>query len=688
MNLSAYAQPLINFLHLHPHSAGIITFFIVFCEAMAVIGVIIPGSITMTAIGVLVGSNVIPAGSTFAWAIAGAILGDEISYLLGVYYQDRLHRIWPFKKHPQLLEKSEVFFKKHGGKSVFLGRFIGPMRAMMPMVAGMFKMPQGRFLVAAVPSAAMWAVGYIIPGVLLGALSLELPPKVATQFLLAILAIIIALWIVTWLAHHFAKRIYRWYDKYVMNSWLFMQQHRSLCWFTNLLNDPREPENHTQLSLFLLAIVSVLIFTMVFASVAMHGVLTKLDSPLYNLLLSLRIPFFDHIMVAFTLIGEEVTLIGASVLLLLWLLYKRYWYIAGHWFAALLLSVTAIFAVKGILFSPRPGGMENFQHTSSFPSGHVMLSLAIAGFWSVIVARELPRERRWIPYAGAGVIVALVALSRLYLGAHWLTDVVGSLLLGTVVVLVLTISYRRRHTLYFFLPRFVLTSVIMLLVVAVCYGSYSYSKKIYSYSLKCPQQTIALADWSKEVGTTIPLYRLNRLGKPIQAFNVEWAGSLDKIEEVLLKRGWVKQPISQDLHDVILNLAGDSMASHFPLFPQLYHNRHMALLMMKETEQNHVAVVLRLWQSDIMLQSQNSILPLWLGVVDYHYANHNLFKIPLKDSNSGGESHRHKFDGATETLGGYMEDFQWQKTLYPKEKLPAEMQELDWNRWIFLVRPR
>ena len=669
-------------MHVHPNIAGFFTFLVVFLEAMAIVGVIIPGSITMTAIGTLIGSNVIPAGSIFVWAIAGAILGDFLSYWLGVHFQNRLHRIWPFKKNPELLRKSENFFARHGGKSVFIGRFIGPMRAMVPMVAGMLKMPFVRFVIAAIPSASVWAIAYMLPGIILGALSLELPPKVATQFILISLALLVIVWGITWIIHHFAKRIYRCLDRYVMHLWLFMQTHRSLRWIPDLLADPREPENHKQLSLLFLAIIAIFAFLLVFNNVEHHGVLTVLNNAFYSLLQSLRSDILDAIVVAITLLGESKVLVFASVLLLGWLVYKRYWYLALHWFVILCLGVGAIFEIKSFFFSLRPGGILNFQHDSSFPSGHVALSLTLMGFWSVVAARELKPTNRWIPYACSGVIVAAIMLSRLYLGAHWLTDVLGSVLLALFLVLILTISYRRRHshTRRFSVPNFIVISICSLLIAWSTYSIHKYPQEIRNYALSWPVVKVELKDWQNEVGKNIPLYRLNRLGKPIQAFNVELLGSLSEIENILSRYGWEKQPVALDWHGILLRLIGDPKVAHLSLFPQLYHNRPMVLFMTKATDEDDKALVLRLWQSDVELKGSD--LPLWLGVVEYHYAAPKLLKLPRRNHKN------HKFIGATNKLGYYISNFKWQKVIIPLNLQPEEMHDLNWNGIVFLIRKK
>jgi len=157
-----YVQPATVWLTNNPHWALAITFIISFSESLAIIGSIVPGSVTMTAVGIMAGSGVMRIDLTLLAAILGAVFGDSASYFLGYYFSDRLSKIWPFKKHPKWLDYGEDYFRKHGGKSVLIGRFIGPLRAIIPVVAGMMKMRQDKFLVANVI------------GILIGAASSEL----------------------------------------------------------------------------------------------------------------------------------------------------------------------------------------------------------------------------------------------------------------------------------------------------------------------------------------------------------------------------------------------------------------------------------------------------------------------------------------------------------------------------------
>lgn len=168
-------NPAFEWLNAHPHFSGLATFIISAAESVAIIGTVVPGSVMMTAIGALAGAGVIPLWSTIIWAILGAIVGDGISYRIGYHFKGRMHDVWPFRTYPSLLESGEKFFHKHGGTSVFIGRFVGPVRALVPLVAGMLGMSPLRFYIANVISAIGWAPAYMFPGILLGAFSLEFP---------------------------------------------------------------------------------------------------------------------------------------------------------------------------------------------------------------------------------------------------------------------------------------------------------------------------------------------------------------------------------------------------------------------------------------------------------------------------------------------------------------------------------
>lgn len=110
MDFVEYVKPLITWLHLHPGSASFIIFVISFLESIAIIGLFIPGSVVMSAIGTLVGAGIIPVYETLLCASLGAIIGDTLSYMLGEHYTERVKEVWPFKRYPQMIRSAEEFF--------------------------------------------------------------------------------------------------------------------------------------------------------------------------------------------------------------------------------------------------------------------------------------------------------------------------------------------------------------------------------------------------------------------------------------------------------------------------------------------------------------------------------------------------------------------------------------------------
>ncbi|HYZ40426.1 MAG TPA: DedA family protein, partial [Stellaceae bacterium] len=97
-------------------------------------------------------------------AVIGAVLGDTVSFWLGYRFGGGIGRIWPFTRNPGLLPQGIRFFERHGGKSVFIGRFFGPVRAVIPLAAGIMRMPRGRFWFANVTSAIVWAPMLLLAG--------------------------------------------------------------------------------------------------------------------------------------------------------------------------------------------------------------------------------------------------------------------------------------------------------------------------------------------------------------------------------------------------------------------------------------------------------------------------------------------------------------------------------------------
>lgn len=164
LDFASWARDALAFVEAHAPLAPYVVFALAFGESLAVISLLVPATFILVGVGALIEAGGLAFLPVWAGAAAGAALGDALSYWVGFHFKDRTHRLWPFSRHPQMLERGARFFHRHGSWSVFIGRFFGPIRAVIPLVAGMFAMPQFIFQMANIASAMLWAFVLLAPG--------------------------------------------------------------------------------------------------------------------------------------------------------------------------------------------------------------------------------------------------------------------------------------------------------------------------------------------------------------------------------------------------------------------------------------------------------------------------------------------------------------------------------------------
>jgi undecaprenyl-diphosphatase len=153
---------------MHAYLAYGLVFVLAFLEAVPVIGSVVPGSALVIAIAALIPTGTVKLWPLLTAAVIGAILGDGLPYWVGHRYHEAILAHPPLSRYPGLVEKGRRFIDRHGGKSIFLARFMPAVRGFVPVVAGIVGMPASRFYLANVLSAFAWAPAHILPGMLLG----------------------------------------------------------------------------------------------------------------------------------------------------------------------------------------------------------------------------------------------------------------------------------------------------------------------------------------------------------------------------------------------------------------------------------------------------------------------------------------------------------------------------------------
>jgi len=371
-------------------------------ESLAIVGLIVPGVALLAALCWLAGS----AGLSIPWLLLGgffgAVLGDWISFRLGRHALPWLKQRPLLQRHPQWLPKGEAFFQRYGGSSVLLGRFIGPLRPVIPLVAGSLKMPSERFLMFNLLSAFFWAPVYLLPGYWLGQQSAAMSYgwNIWSQLGAAGALIIVLL-------HAIHPRL--------------DQGPRLQRWL------PFNGSHNAQL----LALLSATGFALLLSYRAIDPL------PQWEIALSAQlqaVPAGIHqLMVAVTLGGDLVLILSMTAALGISLLLLRRIPEAILSTSTLLLAVALNIALKHLYALPRPELGQMIYSSYSFPSGHAS---AAAAFWAVLAVLfsygRPPRQRR-IAYSLALVPLLLIALSRVVLGVHWPLDALAGLMEGLLL---------------------------------------------------------------------------------------------------------------------------------------------------------------------------------------------------------------------------------------------------------------
>ncbi|OYW54100.1 MAG: DedA family protein [Xanthobacter sp. 17-67-6] len=153
-----------EFIRANQAWAPAIVFVVAFGESVALVSFFIPATALLLAFGALIEASDLSLAPIWLSATIGATLGDALSYWIGWRYKDQARGFWPLSRRPDLVEKAEAFFHRFGFWSVAIGRFFGPLRAVIPLVAGILAMRQLHFQVANVGSAALWAFAMLAPG--------------------------------------------------------------------------------------------------------------------------------------------------------------------------------------------------------------------------------------------------------------------------------------------------------------------------------------------------------------------------------------------------------------------------------------------------------------------------------------------------------------------------------------------
>jgi len=295
-------------------------------------------------------------------------------------------------------------------------------------------------------------------------------------------------------------------------------------------------------------------------------------------------------MVTFSALGDAQVTVPVLLTALGWLWWRGRTQEAIYWLAAAAFGKLAVIILKVSLGVVRPVALYPGWEAFSFPSGHATMSVIIYGYLAVSSAREFPLRWRWLPYVVSGVLIAGIAFSRLYLGAHWVSDVLAGLAMGLAWVALSRIALRRHRREPGATSGLTAICLVVLAVSGLWHVSSNLQADLQRYAIQKGIHRLPAEAWWREDWRQIPAYRLDLGGEREQPLTLQWAGNLQNVKAELQARGW-RTPESLSWRTALHWLQPSPELSALPLLPRLQQGRFESLQMVYNGEDGSLPLV-------------------------------------------------------------------------------------------------
>ncbi len=602
---SGWTQELLGWLNAHPGWGVAIVFLIAFFESLALVGLLLPGIMILFGVGTLIGLGLLDLIPIWIAASCGALLGDSASYLLGHRFRGHLLDFWPFSRYPVLMERGALFFNAHGAKSVVAGRFIGPLRPIIPAVAGMMGMKPTRFLAVDILACISWAPSFLLPGMLFGA-SLEVASEYTGRLTVILVILVAVLWLTWWLMRlvyePLASRSARW----LRHAIRWGRRHPVLGRVAGPLLDPSRPD---VLAVSMLGILLVVLFwgllMLLFLS-PFSAQPQAMDQAVQNLALSLRNHLTDPVVVAIAQLSRWPVSVFSAIALLLWLYGARRYSAAVHWFIAIV-GGALIHLLLSWSLRNTPQVIELTDQAIKGPSAAMNLITVVLTFFAVMEAGELRRRYRQWPYIAAALILILLTLSRIYLGMEWFSGALIGIGFGLAWTTVVGIAYRQRAKRRFSGGIASLIFYGAFLVLFAWQVQEHSSTDLGLLQVAIPEREIEEEYWWNSEFRNLPTERTRLASVASRQFNAQIGVNPDEIARLLEQAGWERVPES-DWRWILQALNPEPDQASLPLLGRAYQGRSEELLMRKNLEAKGSMLTVRMWDSGVRLLPERQAL--------------------------------------------------------------------------------
>jgi membrane-associated phospholipid phosphatase len=263
-----------------------------------------------------------------------------------------------------------------------------------------------------------------------------------------------------------------------------------------------------------LLIASGWLFFGILEDVVTGDPLVSFDTAIFQLLQGLRTPWGDALMIGLTELGDTTVVVPVTTAVLLWLAWRRAWGTSAYFLAAVAGGSLFNTAIKVAVHRARPiselyDGWSNF----SFPSGHSTTNAVLYGFIAFLIGRNLSLAGRAGVAFAAALLVTLIALSRVYLGAHWFSDAVGGLAFAITWLTVLSIAYQYHRSSEDRTNGILVVTIIALVTAGGLNITRHYQRDVQRYAVKDTAPMAEVVDWWDTGWQQLPARRVDITGK-------------------------------------------------------------------------------------------------------------------------------------------------------------------------------
>lgn len=664
--MNDWLQGFIDLVVQHPHWAGLLVFVTAMAESIVVVGMFVPGTAILIGISAVAGLGELRLWPLLLWATLGAVAGDGISYWIGHRYKEHIRASWPLRERPELFEKGEAFFHRYGAMSVAIGRFVPGVRAVIPVVAGVVGMKPLRFYAVNILSAMVWAPAHILPGAGMG-LALGVLGSIAGRLVAAVVGGLILLGLVLWVVHlgvrWVAPGLARRYRRFVAGC------KRRGTWLDRMIVyglDPDDPGTSTLIVMGVAAVALATAFAGLTEDVFMREPITRMDTAVSTLVQGWRTPALDRVMVAITSLGDGVVVIPVLAAVALWLAFKGKKKLAGGLLLTLALAAVSVPLLKSTLVIPRPTELYSGADAFSFPSGHATSAAALYASIAWLATHNAALRWKIVGFALAGILITAIAASRIYLAAHWPSDVLAGLALGSALAAIYALVFRRTDIRAMRPLRLVAVVIAALAIAGGARIATHFPAAMEAYRPRVVETAQTEADWLAGGWAGLAAARWELDGSDSGALPLQTNVDAVTLRAALIAAGWQASP-SADAVGIARFLAPDSKLEQLPPLLLTHVGRFAALTLVRPLTPES-RLVLRFWPTTEVATAGDARAPILVGAVSRETLDHPLRLISaLHDGDLAAEDQL--------------------REIGPLSSIAAQPRQLDDRRVLLLTRP-